>query len=490
MLLGSVHGGRGAGFRLRLVVALSACVVLLASCGRAAQPPVGSLSSSHPCAPAEIGATGSAAPNAFLGSAPAPRFTCASLTVPLDHGLLPGPRSSELLRLDVAMSDNPAPRRGVLVWLVGGPGSPGSRMAAEIASQLDPTVLAQYRLVLMSGRGTGAGALVCPKLQDVMGSSDLAVPSAAAVSDCANRIGDDRRFYSTRDTVEDLELLRRALGVERLTLDGASYGTYLAERYAISHPDRVDRMVLDSVVPHDGFDPLDVTAFNATAQVLGMACAQIHCTTDPAQDLAQVIRDHHNGPQLLDALTARTGGAPQLSDLPAALHAGALGQMGPLDAIVAGETRGQATPAQDLSQGLHAATECQDMHGPWGDASTPAATRAAATLDAVAALPAAALYPFDAATAAGNGAVVTCQLWPPTPVVPLPTSALLPPVPVLLLAGDHDIDTPLALTQHEAGLAPNGRLVVVAGSGHITQDLTNPPAGRTAITRFLLDDQG
>jgi pimeloyl-ACP methyl ester carboxylesterase len=383
------------------------------------------------------------------------------------------------------MADKPAAAHGVLVWLVGGPGEPGSRMAAEIAGQFDPAVLARYRLVLISGRGTGAGALACPALQQAMGSSDLAVPPAAAVTDCAHSIGDNRRFYSTADTAEDLDQLRKALRVDKLTLDGASYGTYLAEHYAIIHPDHVARLVLDSVVPHDDFDPLDVAAFNRTATVLAMACAQTHCTTDPAQDLAKVIHDRHNGLELLDVITGRSDGSPQLADLPPALHQAAAGQTAALDAIVAAGSRDHAATADELSQGLHAATECEDMRGPWGDASSPVALRVAATSSAVAALDARTLYPFDAASAAGNGVVLTCQLWPATPVAPFPTHALLPPVPVLLLAGDEDLDTPLALTQHEAALAPNGRLVVVSGSGHITQDTANPSAGRAAVTQFL-----
>ncbi len=82
-----------------------------------------------------------------------------------------------------------------------------------------------------------------------------------------------------------------------LTLVGASYGTFVAEHYAISHPDRVARLVLDSVVPHDTFDPLEIAALNRTAHVLQMVCAETRCGTDPVQDLSDVIRIRHDGPQ-------------------------------------------------------------------------------------------------------------------------------------------------------------------------------------------------
>ena len=89
---------------------------------------------------------------------------------------------------------------------------------------------------MLDQRGTGANALRCPVLQEQVGTTDFDVPTADAVRDCGDAIGADRRFYSTSDTVADLEMLRTALGVESWTLDGVSYGSYVAERYLIEHP--------------------------------------------------------------------------------------------------------------------------------------------------------------------------------------------------------------------------------------------------------------
>src|SRR5256885_8145886 len=88
-----------------------------------------------------------------------------------------------------------------------------------------------------------------------MGASDLTVPTAAAVRSCAAAIGPDRRYFATADTVADIEALRAALDVSRLTLDGVSYGSYVAEQFALAHPDRVRRLVPDSVVPTWDGDP-------------------------------------------------------------------------------------------------------------------------------------------------------------------------------------------------------------------------------------------
>jgi pimeloyl-ACP methyl ester carboxylesterase len=132
----------------------------------------------------------------------------------------------------------------VLVFLTGGPGQPGVPFAPRLAGRLGPA-LRGYRLVMFDQRGTGAGALDCPALQRQTGASDLTVPAPAAVRACAAAIGPDRRFYATADTVADIEALRAALGVARLTLDGVSYGSYVAEQFALTHPGEVSRLVLD-----------------------------------------------------------------------------------------------------------------------------------------------------------------------------------------------------------------------------------------------------
>src|SRR4051794_24169346 len=153
----------------------------------------------------------------------APRFECSTLTVPLDHG----GRTPGSLRLAVAVQPVRDAPRGVLVGLTGGPGQPGVPFAPSFRRHLK-RALRGYQLVLFDQRGTGRRALRCPGLQRSMGSSDLTVPAPGTVERCAATLGDERRFFTTADTVADLDLLREALGADKLALDGVSYGTYVA----------------------------------------------------------------------------------------------------------------------------------------------------------------------------------------------------------------------------------------------------------------------
>jgi fermentation-respiration switch protein FrsA (DUF1100 family) len=47
--------------------------------------------------------------------------------------------------------------------------------------------------------------------------------------------------------------------------------------------------------------------------------------------------------------------------------------------------------------------------------------------------------------------------------------ARLPNVPILLLAGDRDLITPIEWARHEAAGAPRATLLIVAGAGHSVQ---------------------
>ncbi|GAA3811781.1 alpha/beta fold hydrolase [Streptomyces chiangmaiensis] len=409
-------------------------------------------------------------------------FSCGTLTVPLDHsGGVQG-----RLDLRVAAADNVKAPKGVLLFLTGGPGQPGVPFVEGLSKKLTP-LLKDYRLVMIDQRGTGAGALQCPQLQKEMGSSDLTPPTAQAVTACAAAVGPDRRFYSTGDTVADLELLRRALGVRKMTLDGVSYGTYTAERYALAYPQHVGRMVLDSVVPQTGYDPMDRAAMRAAPRVLTTACEAIGCRTDPAADLAKVVDTYDNGADVLDALTTWEFVDPNYAAMIDALHQAAGGDPTALRGLIAGVRQGSAATAEELSQGLHASTLCLDGRYPWGRADTPVAGRQEALEKAAADLTPADYGPFDAATATGLGSMLSCLHWPRTPVPPLPPEhRRLPGVPVLLLGGDRDLSTPLEWLYDQKKLTPRARVVVVPGAAHSVQSRAASDKGRQAVFDFLL----
>jgi pimeloyl-ACP methyl ester carboxylesterase len=66
--------------------------------------------------------------------------------------------------------------------------------------------------------------------------------------ECADEDPELIPFMGTAQTVNDLDRIREALGDERLSYVGYSYGTLIGELYAERFPERVRAMVLDGVV--------------------------------------------------------------------------------------------------------------------------------------------------------------------------------------------------------------------------------------------------
>ncbi|WP_173476339.1 alpha/beta fold hydrolase [Streptomyces sp. 150FB] len=350
------------------------------------------------------------------------------------------------------------------------PGQAGVVAATSTAAERLPELRKDYRLVTVDQRGTGAlGALNCPKLQAQTGSSDIATPSRDAVQECAGILGATARFYGTDQTVADLDQLRQALGVRKMVIDGTSYGSTVAARYAIAHPANTRKVVLDSVLPHHltAADSFYLTGLTAEARVLRDACA-----TAPACGFDPTFRNPD-----VPGMPAGVG------DAIGAVHAAAGGDRTGLDALLTTLAPGGDDVAR-FSSGLHAATVCSDFRFPWGDSSTPVAGRRAALDRAEATLAQARTFPYTPGVATHQGFVQTCLPWPAEKPGSNP-GGRLPNVPVLLLSGTHDLSTPTEWARQELAQAPQGKLVIVPGASHSIQNRETGRVGRDAVIAFL-----
>jgi pimeloyl-ACP methyl ester carboxylesterase len=422
-----------------------------------------------------------------------PGFTCSTLTVPLDHrGRMPG-----TLDLQVATADNAGAPKGTVLFLSGGPGQPGVSLIDGIAGRI-PEVAKQYRLVMLDQRGTGEfGAINCPQLQAQVGSSDIAAPTPSAVKECSDVIGDRKGLYGTEQTVADYESLRQALGVDKMVVDGVSYGSFTAARYAAAYPTRVRKVVLDSVLPHvdpEADDGLYAVGMHAEARVLRDACAAAPaCGFDPADELAWVVRHRSDadGVKIFDTMVTYefvdpTYRAPDVlggnGDIVGALHAARHGDSTKLDTLLDILKPG-GDPLDGYSSGLHIDAFCSDSAFPWGRSDTPLRDRQAKFDRALRRMKPSSFWPYTRATSAGSGFVQECLRWRSRPSAETP--ARLPNVPVLLVNGDHDLSTPMEWAYEEARHAPNGKVVIVKGASHSIQNRETGHAGRDAVTSFL-----
>ncbi|PRX97995.1 alpha/beta fold hydrolase [Allonocardiopsis opalescens] len=182
---------------------------------------------------------------------------CATVVVPMDYAEPGGERIE--VALSRAPAADPGRRRGVLLLNPGGPGAEGRSLPALYQGQ---PITEVYDLIGFDPRGIGASTpLNCdapePGPNDVSSRpTDAQLPEFARLArayeaSCERAGGEFRRHVSTANTARDMDVVRAALGEERINYLGYSYGTYLGAVYGSLFPERLDRSVLDSSIHPD-----------------------------------------------------------------------------------------------------------------------------------------------------------------------------------------------------------------------------------------------
>lgn len=179
---------------------------------------------------------------------------CTTIVVPLDYAN-PGADRLAMMVSRRRASDSQH-RRGVLVINPGGPGGSGLSMPRYVA---DRTPLGKYYdLIGFDPRGVGAStALNCEQTRTLADTDSRPADAAFAAwtadarateEACRHAGGGIRPYVNTANTARDLDLLRAALGEEKINYLGYSYGTYLGAVYGTLFPQRLNLSVLDSSV--------------------------------------------------------------------------------------------------------------------------------------------------------------------------------------------------------------------------------------------------
>lgn len=150
------------------------------------------------------------------------------------------------------------PSHGAHLFLAGGPGESGVNLAMGLAQRGGAVWadLLKGDLIGIDQRGTGKSK---PNLSsaarynlplDRAGSAEAWLPIMAGVSRAVaaefTARGIRLTAYNTTESADDVDAVRRALGYNRLTLWGRSYGTHLALATLRRHPESVERVILVS----------------------------------------------------------------------------------------------------------------------------------------------------------------------------------------------------------------------------------------------------
>ncbi|MYS24632.1 TAP-like protein [Streptomyces sp. DvalAA-14] len=239
---------------------------------------------------------------------------CGTVSVPMDY------RHPDGTTLDIAVSRLPATgpglRLGALAVNFGGPGISGITELDARAKDL-AALNRRYDLIGFDPRGVARSAPVdCGDLSEVADPAQLAAA-------CSRHSGWLLPWLGTPNAARDLDVIRQAVGDDRLAYLGFSYGARLGAVYAHEFPDRAGRIVLDGVP-----DP----SLDAVGTALGQARAFQKALTDFAGDCAA----HHcplPGHDAAQVMAAITEGAQQMAGSPLATDTGTLDRAGYLQAL-------------------------------------------------------------------------------------------------------------------------------------------------------------
>ena len=186
-------------------------------------------------------------------------FECADLDVPIDYEKI----STGTFKISVLRyaAQDPQNRIGSLVINPGGPGASGVDYAYNAEYIFDPELTDRFDIVGFDPRGVARSApITCfnDAESDANYSSDSKPDNEAEfqsalaetkkfVEKCLNK-NEHLTSFSTANAARDMDILREALGEEKLHYMGKSYGTYMGALYASLFPNNIGRMILDGAV--------------------------------------------------------------------------------------------------------------------------------------------------------------------------------------------------------------------------------------------------
>ncbi|SDT78137.1 alpha/beta hydrolase [Actinoplanes derwentensis] len=227
-------------------------------------------------------------------------YDCATVKVPRDWSAPTGGQTYDIDLIRVR-SEKQKNRIGSLLLNPGGPGGSGVDLAVYLSfgpsfNGLPTAVTDRFDIVGFDPRGVSRSSpvkCISNADQDASFAADpdpgsqaefdkIAALNEKIADSCAQKYGDRLHTFSTEQAARDLDALRVAVGDEKLTYLGYSYGTLLGATYAQLFPANVRALVLDGAV-----DPTEGFAAGSEQQAKGFERAFTNftkwCANDPSQ---------------------------------------------------------------------------------------------------------------------------------------------------------------------------------------------------------------
>ena len=217
---------------------------------------------------------------------------CGQIGVPVDYAKPDG----DVATLALIRFPATGEKTGSLILNPGGPGESGIEAATSIVGNLPAEVRKRFDLVGFDPRGVGAStpAVWCNSDADndriradpqvdysPAGVEHIEGQTKAFIQRCIDKMGKDfLKNVGTSNVAKDLDALRAAVGDDKLTYLGYSYGTRIGAAYAEAYPDKVRGMILDGAVDPNA-DPIKADLAQAAAFQQAFNDYAADCAEDP-----------------------------------------------------------------------------------------------------------------------------------------------------------------------------------------------------------------
>ncbi|MDO8392186.1 MAG: alpha/beta hydrolase [Actinomycetota bacterium] len=219
------------------------------------------------------------------------RVQTGTLEVPFDYD---DPAKGTFTLFVARHLAEPSQRIGSMLVNPGGPGFGGSTFAISADQVYSDTLLQHFDIIGWDPRGTGLSepAIDCTDDYDhFYASSDLTPETAAErqylvdlaeefAGACLAAHADIIEHVGTNNTARDMDAIRQALGEDRISYFGFSYGSELGATWATLFPHTVRAAVLDGAVdPTAGLVEISLQQMEGFEEALAMFLAD--CSADP-----------------------------------------------------------------------------------------------------------------------------------------------------------------------------------------------------------------
>jgi pimeloyl-ACP methyl ester carboxylesterase len=431
------------------------------------------------------------------------RVQTGDLVVPLDYQ---DPSKGTVDLYLVRHLADPKQRIGSLLVNPGGPGFGGSDFALQADAIYTTSLTNRFDIVGWDPRGTGLStpAIDCISDYDHFYAGTDITPDTPEerqqlvdlakefTDDCVRKSGAFMAYMGTNNAARDMDRIRRALGEEKISYFGSSYGSELGAVWATLFPSTVRAAVLDGAV-----DPTADQTASGVQQSAGFEQALATFLTNCSRSSKCAFRSGGHADRAFDALMAKIDDHPvptepgrpaltramALTGVAQAMYSPALWpdlQVGLNDAQHGNGTallhlyddyyRRRSDGTYDNSLEAFQVITCEDHP----ERPTVAADDATAPLYQAAA-------PRFAPNSTG---AYTCTFFPPS-IDPMVKVTAKGAGPILVVGTTGDPATPLAGTRVMAATLEDGRLLVVKAEGHT--GYTANACARKVVDNYLID---